>query len=52
MVRNPNILFLYQAFVAFLGLALACVGFVTAWTFFCLRDSRELRGPGLNLKDL
>ncbi len=52
MVRNQNILFLYQMFVAFLTVTLASVGFVTAWTFFYLQDSGDRRRPGINLKEL
>lgn len=52
MVRNPSILFLYQAFAAFLALTLASVGFVTAWMLFFLQGSAERRGPGINLREL
>ncbi len=52
MVRNPNILFLYQAFLAFLAVTLASVGFVTAWMLLYLQGSGERRGPGINLREL
>ncbi len=52
MARNPNILFIYQAFVAFLALIFASVGFVTAWMLFYLQGSGERRGPGINLREL
>jgi hypothetical protein len=51
-VRNSNILILYKTFVAFLALALAIVGFVTAWTFFHLQDSADSRAPGINLREI
>ncbi len=52
MARNPNILLLYQAFVAFLSLALASLGFAMAWTFLYLQDSRDRSRPGINVREL
>ena len=52
MIRNPNILFVYQTFAAFLALILASVGFATVWILFYLQDSGDRRGPGINLREL
>jgi hypothetical protein len=52
MVRNPNTLYLYQAFVAFWVLILVSIGFITTWILFYLQGSREGRRPAFNLKEL
>lgn len=52
MVRNPNILLVYQTFAAFLALTLASVGFATVWIMFYLQGSGDRRGLGINLREL
>ncbi len=52
MVRNPNILFLYQTFVAFLALIFASVSFVTVSMLFYLQGSGDRRAPAINLREL
>jgi hypothetical protein len=52
MMRNSNILLLYQTSVAFLGLVLASIGLVTIGILFDLQESRDRRRPGINLKEL
>ncbi len=52
MTRNPDILFFYQTFAAFLALIFVAVGFMTAWGFFYLQEFRDRRRPGINLKEL
>ncbi len=52
MVRNPNILFLYQTFAAFVALVFASVGFVMAWMLLYMQSTGGGRGPGINLREL
>ena len=52
MARNPNTLFLYQAFVAFCIAIFVFMSFVTALALFYLQESKDSRKPGINLKEL
>ena len=52
MARNPNVLFLYQAFVAFCIVTFVSMGLVTALALFYLQESRDSRRPGIDLKKL
>lgn len=51
MARKPNILFLYQTFVAFWMLTFVSMGFVMAWALFYFQEPEDRKGPGINLKE-
>ncbi|HEY5983616.1 MAG TPA: hypothetical protein VIU38_09100 [Anaerolineales bacterium] len=52
MLRNPNLLFLNQTFVACLALTFVSIGFATAWAIFLLEEPENRKRPGFNLKEL
>jgi hypothetical protein len=52
MTRNFNLFILYQSWVTFWAMIMISIGFFTTWILLYLKEPKEWRGPGINLKEL